>query len=277
MSPKTMFLATVATVLAFSSFANNDNFTRQGYIEQHKDLAISQMFNFDIPASIVLAQALLETANGTGELATNANNHFGIKCKREWTGDTYSLKDDDYDNKGNLMHSCFRAYPSVEESYKDYGKFLSGKPRYHDLFTYGKDYRKWAHGLKAAGYATAANYANNLIKIIEDNQLYLYDAKQPQLITPPRRNYTYSSEEKPSAASANPTIESTDILRKPKEEFELIQPVTRIDMKSPFRHELISPVFRSKAPANYADRAVYCESPVRPMSQAMHLRKFRRR
>lgn len=276
--PKTILTAIAAVFVFTSSFGNSEIFTREGYIEQHKELAMSQMYAFNIPASIVLAQALLETGNGAGELATNANNHFGIKCKKEWTGETYAWKDDDYDENGKLIQSCFRAYPSVAKSYEDYGKFLSGRSRYGVLFTYGKDYKKWAYGLKAAGYATSSTYSENLIKIIEANQLYLYDTVQPRLIVPPVRQYTHNVSEESSDTQAN-LIESTitDYLRKPKEVFEMSTPVTRQAVENPhFNHELIPTVSKTEV-ATLSNQRAFCESPVRPISQAMRLRPFARR
>ena len=277
MYPRTILTAITAVFVLTSSFANTEILTRQGYIEQHKELAMSQMYAFNIPASIVLAQALLETGNGSGELATNANNHFGIKCKKEWTGETYSWKDDDYDKNGKLIQSCFRAYPSVAESYEDYGKFLSGRSRYDVLFTYGKDYKKWAYGLKEAGYATSKTYATNLIKIIEANELYLYDAVQPQLITPPVRKYTHEVSEDSSDMANFSESTTTDYLRKPKEVFEISKPVTRLEVEKPdFRHQLIPTVSRRETAIIVNQRSV-CESPVRPMGQAVRLRPFARR
>lgn len=276
--PKTILTAIAAVFVFTSSFADTEIFTREGYIEQHKELAMSQMHAFNIPASIVLAQALLETGNGAGELATNANNHFGIKCKKEWTGETYSWEDDDYDENGKLIQSCFRAYPSVEDSYEDYGKFLSSRSRYGVLFTYGKDYKKWAYGLKAAGYATSSTYSENLIKIIEANQLYLYDTVQPRLITPPVRQYTQQVSEESSDTQAN-LIESTttDYLRKPKEVFEMSTPVTRQTVENPhFNYELIPTVSKTEV-ATLTNQRAFCESPVEPTSQAMRLRPFARR
>ena len=142
--------------------------TYQTYIDQYKDLAIEQMLKYRIPASITLAQGLLESGAGRSELARKGNNHFGIKC-HNWTGRT-TYHDDD------MSQECFRAYDNVYESYEDHSKFLSRQTRYSQLFKLKMtDYKGWAHGLKAAGYATNPIYAKKLIDIIETYQLHQYD------------------------------------------------------------------------------------------------------
>lgn len=143
--------------------------TREEYIERYKHIAIDHMERYGIPASITMAQGILESDCGNSALSRSSNNHFGIKCKRNWTG-ARAYHDDDA--KGE----CFRAYPSVEDSYLDHAEFLDRQPRYDSLFAYSTtDYRSWARGLKAAGYATAPDYAERLVKIIEDSKLYLLD------------------------------------------------------------------------------------------------------
>ncbi len=139
------------------------------YINRYKDLAISQMKEYNIPASITLAQACLESANGKSELAVKSNNHFGIKCHNDWTGATVRHDDD-------AKNECFRKYSSVLQSYRDHSEYLKTKKRYASLFNLKiTDYKGWAKGLKAAGYATNPNYAKELINIIEDYELYKYD------------------------------------------------------------------------------------------------------
>ena len=146
--------------------------TREEYIDRYKHIAVEQMERYGIPASIKLAQALFESDNGNSRLAREANNHFGIKCKSNWTGQTISHTDDAPDE-------CFRKYPSVEESYRDHSEFLDKSARYQDLFKLDPtDYKGWAHGLQKAGYATNPQYAQQLIKIIEDYQLFLLDEGQ---------------------------------------------------------------------------------------------------
>jgi len=140
----------------------------QDYITQYKSIAIKEMNDYGIPASITLAQGLLESANGNSLLAREANNHFGIKCTSDWRGETF-LQDDDSKN------DCFRVYQSPEESFRDHSEFLLRK-RYAALFELDKnDYAGWAHGLKKAGYATNPRYAELLIDLIERYGLYQYD------------------------------------------------------------------------------------------------------
>lgn len=145
--------------------------TRSEYIAKWADVAIEHMEIYGIPASITMAQAIVESGCGNSVLARNANNHFGIKCGSSWTGDKVYHDDD---AKGE----CFRAYTSAEESFADHAEFLNGRARYQFLFNYETDdYVNWAKGLKQAGYATAPTYAEGLIKVIEDEKLYLLDRK----------------------------------------------------------------------------------------------------
>ncbi|CCY83987.1 n-acetylmuramoyl-L-alanine amidase family 4 [Prevotella sp. CAG:1185] len=140
----------------------------QAYIDKYKDLAISEMLKYNIPASITLAQGLLESGAGMSELTRKGNNHFGIKC-HDWSGAT-TYHDDDEEQE------CFRAYRDAYESYEDHSKFLARQPRYKRLFSLKRtDYKGWAHGLKKCGYATNPNYANKLIGIIELYKLHKYD------------------------------------------------------------------------------------------------------
>jgi hypothetical protein len=139
------------------------------YIDRYKSAAMNEMALFRIPASIKLAQGIIETAAGTSKLATLANNHFGIKCHKGWTGPTY-YQDDDEKNE------CFRKYSDPLESFRDHSHFLTTRDRYKSLFTLKiTDYRGWALGLKAAGYATNPKYPELLIKTIENYQLDRYD------------------------------------------------------------------------------------------------------
>lgn len=141
----------------------------QEYIDTYKYMAIRSMKEFGIPASITLAQGLLESGNGGSRLAVEGNNHFGIKCKGSWTG--AKIYHDD-DAKGE----CFRKYRNAEQSYRDHSKFLTESPRYAALFKFdATDYKGWANGLKAAGYATNPKYPQLLIDIIERNRLYQLD------------------------------------------------------------------------------------------------------
>ncbi len=143
--------------------------TENEYISKYRDAAILEMKIFKIPASITLAQALLESAAGKSDLATKANNHFGIKCKGDWWGETYYFTDD-------KPNECFRKYPSVSDSYRDHSVFLSGAKRYSALFKLDPcDYKGWAEGLQKAGYATDINYAKKLITKIELHNLAALD------------------------------------------------------------------------------------------------------
>lgn len=140
----------------------------ESYIERYKNIAITEMNGSGIPASITLAQGILESGNGNSKLAKEANNHFGIKCATEWKGETV-LQDDD--NKDD----CFRVYKSPEESFRDHTEFLKRK-RYASLFELDKnDYRGWANGLKTAGYATNPRYAELLISLVERYDLSRFD------------------------------------------------------------------------------------------------------
>ncbi|HNV96123.1 MAG TPA: glucosaminidase domain-containing protein [Bacteroidales bacterium] len=151
------------------SNAQNKRITRLEYIEQYKQDAIDEMRKTGIPASITLAQACLESDDGNSWLAKEANNHFGIKCGMNWNGEKV-YKDDDNPN------DCFRKYKSVKESFDDHSLYLTTTKRYAGLFQLEtKDYKGWARGLKDAGYATNPQYADLLIKIIEDFQLYNFD------------------------------------------------------------------------------------------------------
>jgi len=143
--------------------------SRQNYIGNYKDLAINEMKRSGIPASITLAQAMLESDNGNSTLARKANNHFGVKCHSDWKGGTIYHDDD---KRGE----CFRRYKTVYESYIDHSDFIVNGRRYSFLFDLDPtDYKSWARGLQKAGYATSRTYAHLLIKIIEDNQLYVFD------------------------------------------------------------------------------------------------------
>ena len=153
----------------FTVFAQSKwNAAYQQYIDQYKDCAIEQMLRWKIPASITLAQGILESGAGRSELATKGNNHFGIKC-HDWTGAKVYHNDDRHGE-------CFRAYTSAFESYEDHSRFLAGGQRYSRLFRLKQtDYRGWANGLKAAGYATDPKYPQRLIDIIQLYKLYEYD------------------------------------------------------------------------------------------------------
>ena len=141
------------------------------YIEKYKGVAKENMVRTGIPASITLGQALLESGAGTGPLSVQANNHFGIKCHEEWTGPSIKYTDD-------AENECFRKYDDASQSFKDHSYFLTSRPRYAELFEFQKDdYRSWAYGLKAAGYATDSKYPDKLITLIEKYQLNKFDTE----------------------------------------------------------------------------------------------------
>jgi LysM repeat protein len=170
-------LATILLlVIVASIFAQNARLSREEYIQKYKEMAIRQMKLSGIPASIIMAQACLESGNGNSRLATEANNHFGIKCHTTWTGPTIRHDDD-------AKQECFRKYDNPEGSYSDHSDFLRYRDRYSFLFDLPRDdYKAWAVGLKQAGYATNPTYAEQLIKIIEENELYKLDSDLPIII-----------------------------------------------------------------------------------------------
>ena len=158
-------------VVGLSVQAQPRNKQYEEYIKKYRDIAVREMKRYHIPASITLAQGLLESGAGQSTLARKSNNHFGIKCGGDWNGRTVSHDDD-------ARGECFRAYKHAEESYEDHSKFLAGRPRYAGLFKLKiTDYKGWAHGLKKTGYATNPRYADQLIGIIELYDLHKYDTK----------------------------------------------------------------------------------------------------
>ena len=178
---KTVFLSVLFGVTSFLLQAQGVSQQYLNYIERYKGMAVDQMLRYKIPASITLAQGLLESGAGTSTLARKANNHFGIKCGRAWKG-PYILQDDDARNEK------FRKYRSVEESYEDHSRFLQ-QARYSSLFELSpKDYKGWARGLKRCGYATNPRYASLLIDLIERYDLDQYDKYKSS-----RLHFDYSS------------------------------------------------------------------------------------
>ncbi len=160
-----MYMLLFAAAVSAQSRRNS---AYQQYIDQYKDLAIEQMKRYKVPASITLAQGLLESGAGLSELARRGNNHFGIKC-HTWSGPKVYFDDD-------AANECFRSYSSVRDSYEDHSRFLASGRRYRSLFSLSPtDYKGWARGLKAAGYATNPKYADRLISIIQLYGLDQYD------------------------------------------------------------------------------------------------------
>ena len=184
-----------ALLLVASGLMAHERMSTPEYIEKYKDIAIRKQKEYKIPASITLAQGILESGSGNSNLARKANNHFGIKCHKGWTGKTYTMDDDAKDE-------CFRKYKKAEDSYRDHSKFLTQRGRYSFLFEYKTtDYKKWAYGLKKAGYATNPKYPQLLIKIIEKYNLNQYDSNQKrrsrkskdEVITNNNKSVSYAS------------------------------------------------------------------------------------
>lgn len=168
---KKQIISLVLIVISFTLSAQTRNKQYEAYIKQYRDLAVEEMKKYHIPASITLAQGLLESGAGQSALARKSNNHFGIKCGGDWNGRTVSHNDD-------ARGECFRAYKHPKQSYEDHSKFLASRSRYASLFKLKiTDYKGWARGLKKAGYATNPRYADQLIGIIELYDLHKYDTK----------------------------------------------------------------------------------------------------
>ncbi len=165
-------LSVFITLFFFTISLHSQNYTKSDiiiYVSKYKNSAIKKMNEYKIPASITLAQGILESGAGTSELAINANNHFGIKCGSSWTGETY-LKDDDSEKE------CFRKYTVINDCYDDHSLFLTSNKRYASLFENSSDdYISWAKGLQDAGYATNLEYSKIIVRIIEEYELYSYD------------------------------------------------------------------------------------------------------
>ena len=183
-------LIILSLVLAGLAVTGQDS--RQTYIDKYSDIAVSEMYRTGVPASITLAQGIIESGAGLSKLAVEGNNHFGIKCHTDWKGRTMVVDDD---KKGE----CFRVYKNAEQSFRDHSDFLRYRDRYKFLFSYDvTDYKSWAYGLKKAGYATDPAYSGKLIKMIEDYKLWRYDTpkveerpdtipESPEVIEEPKR------------------------------------------------------------------------------------------
>lgn len=171
MMPKSLYILLLLAFYSFSFSAQpaEKKMTPEQYITNYKDEAIKEMLMHNIPASITLAQGMLESANGNSDLAVYANNHFGIKCHDGWDGPIFRKDDDARDE-------CFRKYPSVLDSYTDHSLFLKSRSRYASLFQLKRnDYKAWAKGLKEVGYATDPKYTQRIVNLIELHKLYEYD------------------------------------------------------------------------------------------------------
>ena len=197
------------------AFAGHDQ-----YVQLYKDIAIAEMQRVGIPASIKLGQAILESSGGKSELATKANNHFGIKCGGNWNGKSYYRVDDERHANGAAKESCFRKYEDAEESFFDHSDIICNPKKayiYGGLFALEKnDYRAWARGLQAAGYATDKQYAEKLIQVIEKNQLFLYDdlVLAGGSTTPEKPSSTGPTKEKVKPIPTGTAVASSRIVRK---------------------------------------------------------------
>lgn len=166
-----LIVSVLFSLSVFTSDAQKKNKAYLDYVDKYKNLAIDHMKKYKIPASITLSQGLLESGAGKSSLTRRSNNHFGIKCHSDWKGPSVTAADD-------LPNDCFRKYKKADDSYDDHSRFLTEKKRYSSLFRLDiTDYKGWARGLQKAGYATDKAYANKLIKLIEDYELYQYDKK----------------------------------------------------------------------------------------------------
>ena len=174
-------LFTVVVLMTMLQSVVAQRITRTQYIDKYYKIAVREMNRVGIPASITLAQGILESGDGNSTLARKANNHFGIKCHKGWQGESM-YRDDD------LPNECFRSYKDADQSFVDHSEFLCTHKRYAFLFEYGTtDYKSWAKGLKQAGYATSPTYAERLIEIIESNDLTRFDKNVEPESTPEER------------------------------------------------------------------------------------------
>ena len=199
------FLSLLLLLLPIALMAQK--ITVEEYIETYKDIAMKEMKDHKIPASITLAQGIIESGAGNSALAREAKNHFGIKCHKGWTGKTYTMDDDEKDE-------CFRKYKKAEDSYRDHSEFLTSRSRYADLFKLDiMDYEGWAKGLKAAGYATSPTYATALINRIKMNKLYLYDQLAMGLISEKelKKQLNGTSDAPTPATAGTVTVASTEL------------------------------------------------------------------
>jgi LysM repeat protein len=175
------FLIFVLTFITSSAQTQQQKTLAEAYLQKYASLAVKEMQRSGVPASITLAQGMLESSYGNSELAVKANNHFGIQCHDDWTGKSYEHMD-----AGELRQ--FRQYKSVLESYADHSDFLANKSRYSALFKLDRtDYKAWANGLKQAGYAEDPDYASKLIRMIEMFRLYEYDNVKESPVEAPRQ------------------------------------------------------------------------------------------
>ncbi len=248
------------------------------YIDTYAPLAVQEMHSVGIPASITIAQGLLESGAGSSTLATQANNHFGIKCHRDWTGKKMYRKDDDRNKHGKLIESCFRSYDHPAQSYADHSLFLTSAPRYASLFSLDAgDYKAWARGLKKAGYATSKTYATKLIGIIETYELHKYDTGNVGLLVGntapvppansrvPAENTTISAARPALTGAAEPLLAATKA--KPAVEAKaIVHNINDVDYTYPLPGETLGDIAR-RTRRYSADLVDYNESIANAASQ----------
>lgn len=201
-------LTTLFILLCVTTVSAQQKLDILNYVERYKQVAIDEMVRSKVPASITLAQGILESSAGTSVLSKNSNNHFGIKCKEEWTGEKYYHDDD-------RPQECFRVYKHAEASYADHSDFLLTRPRYAPLFQLPlTSYKYWAYGLKEAGYATNPKYAPMLITYIEDYKLYEFDKVGVAMIEEKEKLLKQPEVTEPLQAKAESKIIVTDVKNK---------------------------------------------------------------
>jgi hypothetical protein len=202
-------VAIILTLLSVTAKAQEGYTERaKNYVKQYAAYAIADQRSTGVPAAVTLGQGILETEAGLSELMVKANNHFGIKCKNNWQGETFLHTDDAKDE-------CFKKYASAQESYHDHSAHLLKNPRYKILFTYSQtDYAKWAHGLKKCGYATNPKYAYQLIKIIEEYRLQEFSYAALDSNYKIEENILLPGEETAIAANDNTRKEEVVTMRK---------------------------------------------------------------
>lgn len=256
---KIILLFTLLSVVLLSAVAQNSSVKErtEAYINNYKDLAIQEMLRTGVPASIKLAQGILESQFGESILAKNANNHFGIKCKTEWTGDKIYQDDD-------ARGECFRVYKSAEESYRDHSDFLKTRPHYSFLFKLEPtDITGWAYGLKRAGYATNKTYPERLLRVIEDYQLHQYtlqgiammDNKTTPIVAPVQSTIvTNPVVEQPAVPAIKNEIQKPTTVKEetetPQTEQQTINPIVE---KSKATEEKIDSVTEKKKSPTYPE------------------------
>ena len=268
----------IALSVIFYSLSANAQYTEQDiyiYIDTYKELAINKMYEYKIPASITIAQGIFESACGKSHLAVDGNNHFGIKCHKDWTGDTILIDDDE-------LQECFRKYEKVEDSYTDHSLFLKNRQRYAALFTLDiMDYPGWARGLKAAGYATNPQYADRLISLIERFHLALLDTiyqqrlqdgyfqNYPEVHPELLADYSYVQHygQPQPAAGSEPTVAEKPAQPAPEVQATPAQTATQQPTHKPSRHHLGGKPTHRKVPAKEPSPSTNPPQPAKPAAQ----------